>query len=93
MCESKKTLAQIAQSALDAANACNLQGVVNTFAKDLARLREIARIEGWSSTLAINTHPISVLYSQAIGNMTGSESASAYAEAYDSCKKIATEGD
>ena len=85
----KVTLAQLAQNALDASNACNLSGVVISFARDIQSLRLLAREQGWDSSEKINSHPVSVLYSQAIGNITGSESGLAYSKAYEACKDMA----
>ena len=84
----KVTLAQLAQNALDASNASNLSGVVISFARDIQSLRLLAREQGWESSEKTNSHPVSVLYSQAIGNITGSESGLAYSKAYEACKDM-----
>lgn len=85
----KVNLAQLAQNALDASNDSNLSAVVISFARDILSLRLLAREQGWESTDKINSHPVSVLYSQAIGNITGSESGLAYSKAYEACRDMA----
>ena len=80
-----KTIKDLAKDALTVSNACNLSGVVHSFSSAMTRLREIYPNEG---TAFYNEHPVAVLYSQAIGNITGSESFTAFNRATDECEKL-----
>ena len=83
-----RTIKDLAKEALEVGSASNLTGVVHGFSRAMTRLREIARTEGWEGTKAINEHPISVLYSQTISNLTSSESALVFSKAYNHCKDL-----
>jgi hypothetical protein len=60
------TLKQAAQSALDVQTACNLSGVVRSFAEIVAWMRA----EGMD-TPTCNRHPVSRLYAEQICHLTG----------------------
>ena len=64
-----KTIRDIAQSALDVQNACNLSGVVHSFSALMTLLSE----QGLSSEEK-NRHPAVILYSNKIASLCGSES-------------------
>lgn len=74
-----KTLAQLAQDALDVQCACNLSGVVHGFSRAITELRELLPKAG---TDEINQHPISILWSSKIASLTGSDNSAVFAQAY-----------
>lgn len=76
-----KTLNQLMQEALQVQDACNLSGVVNSFSRAIASLRE----NGITDTDSINSHPVSVLYSSKIASLTGSDDASTFSRAFSAC--------
>ncbi len=80
-----KTVQDLAKDALFVANACNLTGVVHSFSRAMTDLRALYPNEG---SRFFNEHPISIMYSQAISNITGSDSFTAYSQAYEACKKL-----
>lgn len=82
----EKTLQDLAREALDVACASNLTGVVHGFSRSMTKLRELFPNE---STAFFNTHPISILWSQVIGNLTSSDSFTVYSKAYEDCKTLA----
>jgi hypothetical protein len=59
-----KTIKQLAQEALDVQNACNLCGVVQSFARAMIDLGE--HVKG---TDARNKHPISVLWADKVAQL------------------------
>jgi len=73
------------QDAVHAQDACNLSGIVISFAsvvkKIWAEARAIEKGTDW-----VNTHPICVLYASKIGSLAHSEDYDAYSKAYDFCK-------
>jgi hypothetical protein len=80
-----KTMQELYQSALDVQNACNLSGVLYTFANVVAELRTHLHHEVGTnfSTSMLNTHPIVVLFSNKITSLSNSEDA--FASAYNHC--------
>jgi hypothetical protein len=64
-----KTIKQLAQEALDVQNACNLCGVVQSFARAMIDLGEHTK-----GTDERNTHPISVLWADKVAHLTGTQS-------------------
>lgn len=83
-----KTLKQLAQEALDVQNACNLCGVVQSFARAMADLGE--HVKG---TDARNSHPISRLWADKVANLTGTQTIGndATIEAYNAVYKLTEE--
>lgn len=65
-----KTMKELAQEALNVQDACNLSGVVISFARVVKDLRELLPNAG---TDALNTHPICVLWSDKIAHLTGTQ--------------------
>lgn len=65
-----RTLAQLAREALDVQNACNLSGVVHSYARALSRLRSLLPE---ASTRTINTHPISQLWADKCAHLTDTQ--------------------
>jgi hypothetical protein len=83
------TIQQLAQQALDVQDACNLSGVVSSFAKGMdviwSEARRLNHGTDW-----VNKHPISVLFADKIAHLSGTQ----YDEvsvfrAYDEVRKIA----
>ena len=72
------------QRAIDVQDACNLSGVVHSFADVMSKLCT----EGLN-TDARNRHPIAVLYSSKIASLTGSESGPELAAAIGECERLA----
>jgi hypothetical protein len=79
-----KTIEQLAQEALDVQSACNLCGVVQSFARAMVDLGE--HVKG---TDARNSHPISVLWADKVAHLAGIQdigndaTMKAYGAAYD----------
>jgi len=72
------------QAALDVQDACNLSGVVHSFAEVLPRIREEA-----NDTDKINRHPISVMYASKIAHLSECDVLRRVNHAYDVCKEKA----
>jgi hypothetical protein len=66
MTEQTRTLAQLAQEALDVQDACNLSGVALGFGRAMADLRQ--HVGGGD---AIRQHPITLLWIDKLADMTG----------------------
>ena len=77
------TWKELAAKALLSSNACNLTGVVKDFAIVANAVRHRLEHERQGGTEAVNNHPVCVIFAQAIGNMTGCESISAFSRALD----------
>ena len=73
------------QSAIFAQDACNLSGIVISFAEVTRKVWGEANALG-KGTDWVNTHPICVLYANKIGSLARSENIDAYSKAYDICK-------
>jgi hypothetical protein len=58
------------QYAIYAQSACNLSGIVNSFAEMLPRIWEEARAKG-QGTEYVNCHPISRLFAEQIAHLSG----------------------
>lgn len=84
----KYTLKQAAQLALDVQDACNLSGVVRSFATVTETLWEEARRLN-QGTDFVNRHPISILFSSKIESLTHSGSVREFSQAYEACKFVA----
>lgn len=67
---SKIELADLAREALAVQDACNLTGVVHSFARTCTRLRRCMPGQG---TRTYNTHPIVRLWVDKLASMTGGE--------------------
>lgn len=79
------------ERALLVQDACNLSGVVHSFSLMLTKLWDEAHELG-RGTEWVNRHPISVLYSNKIAQLSGSEIGSVFEESYYKAKDI-TEND
>ncbi len=80
------TLKDLAKSALNVQDACNLTGVVHSFSKILTELRALEPDKG---TDYFNRHPISVLFSSKIASLTYSNSSAEFSNAYNACELLA----
>jgi len=78
-----KEINRMYQDALDVQNACNLSGVLFSFARHMQTLCDLG-----IDTDARNRHPVSILFSSKIASLTGSEGLDTFSEAY----QRATEG-
>lgn len=80
------TLTHMAQTALDVQSACNLSGVVRSFAEITAALRASGL-----DTPTTNTHPICRLFAEQILHLTGGGSGdtASYETAYVACTTLA----
>lgn len=83
------TLKQAAQSALDVQTACNLSGVVFSFAEVMRVLCDDRRLD----TNDRNKHAICRLYAEQIAHLSGagvpSDPDNTYRVAYETCKRLA----
>lgn len=79
------TMQEAAKLALDVQDACNLSGVVKTFAKVLDTIWDEAHKQG-RGTDFVNTHPITVLFVSKLESLSMSDYR--FAEAYSSCRKM-----
>ena len=85
------TITDLARDSLRVQNACNLSGVVHSYARALSDLRTIFPSLG---TDAINRHPIAVLWADKITHLTGIQDLgnSRISRAYDAVYKIIADG-
>jgi hypothetical protein len=80
------TTAQAAQQALDVQDACNLSGVVHSFARILADCDGLKDL----GTDARNRHPVCMLFADKIAQLTGTqfEGPSVLHAAYSACRNL-----
>jgi len=69
------------KAALDVQDACNLSGVLHTWAKLIDKIWAEAR-ENKLGTADVNTHPINVLFASKVASLTGCELSAQFSEAY-----------
>ena len=94
MSNTTMTLQRAAQSALDVQSACNLSGVIYSFAEIIAFLRTLPECRGTKWT---NKHPICRLFAEQIMHLTDAgqsgdydaDDIASYSKAYDACIKLA----
>ena len=87
MTEDTRTLAQLAQEAIDIQNACNLSGLVHGWSRSISRLRKLCPD---LDTNGINRHPINFLWADKLADLAGVSGAiMAYSDAMDSCTLLA----
>lgn len=81
-------LQRAATDALQCQNACNLSGVVHSWAEHLdalwAKAHDLGRGTDW-----VNTHPVNVLFASKVSALTGGDSGHRYFDAEDACRRIA----
>lgn len=84
------TIQEAAKAAVDVQDACNLSGVVRTFAQVTETVWEAARAEG-HGTDWVNHHPICQLFANKIADLAGADGYSIdhYSTAYAECKRLA----
>lgn len=87
-----RTIQDAAKDAIAVQDACNLSGVVRSFAELMPVVREHVKAQG---TDAINRHPVCVLFASKIADLAGQqgglagESFARYHFAYEECKRLA----
>jgi hypothetical protein len=93
--EDNRTMYDLVKNALQVQDAVNLSGIIHSFSRDISRLRillELAYKEGGSptrfSTDLLNRHPICIMWSSKIADLTGSEVGLRFNRAYDWCKNV-----
>lgn len=80
-------LQKAAKEAINVQDACNLSGVVYSFGRVMQLICEISnRIN--EGTDWKNHHPIVVMYTSKIASLSGAESATVFARAYEDCKVL-----
>lgn len=84
---SRMTIARAAALALDVQDACNLSGVVRSFALVTEALWEEARRTD-QGTEWVNQHPVSVLFVNKMDSLVR-DSGEKFSRAYDECEKLA----
>lgn len=67
------TWKELAQTALDVQNACNLSGVVHGFSHIITCVRTRLEAEGKGGTDNVNKHPVCILFSDKIAHLTGTQ--------------------
>ena len=77
-----RTEAQLLREAIQVQDACNLSGVVHSFSRAISDLWEIARAKE-HGTEWVNTHPVSILYSDKIRHLSRSDEPLALIHAFD----------
>ena len=83
-------LVKLAKEALAVQDACNLSGVVHSFAQAMTKLGEVARAEG-KGTEWKNTHPVAVLFADKVAHLTGTQGDFGCARidaAYAACERL-----
>lgn len=63
--------------ALEVQNACNLSGILHSWAAIMTKIREEASALGKGSDY-INTHPVNVLFADKVRSLTGDDFSTAY---------------
>lgn len=82
------TIQEAAQQALDVQDACNLSGIVFSFAKIMQVICDEATRRG-EGTDWKNQHPITVLFVDKLAQLAGVGTFHAAPHAYEACKKLA----
>lgn len=75
------------EDSLTVQDACNLSGVVFSFAEAMQAICEESNVLG-KGTDWKNNHPIAVLYASKIASLTGCEISLNFSEAYDKVKAV-----
>jgi hypothetical protein len=82
---SKKLTKNDYYNAICVQDACNLSGVLTTWAKIMEKINYEAR-ERNEATDWRNSHPINVLFASKVASLTNSEITAKFSEAYGICK-------
>jgi hypothetical protein len=80
------TIKEAAQMALDVQDACNLSGVVHSFAEVVTALRNSPECTG---TDWVNEHPIVTLFLDKLSSLNNYTSTLGYIAAYEKVEKLA----
>jgi hypothetical protein len=85
------TITDLANESLRVQNACNLSGIVHSYARALSDLRTLCPS---LSTDAINRHPIAVVWADKVAHLAGIQHPgnSRVSRAYDAVYKIIADG-
>jgi hypothetical protein len=78
------------QYAISAQSACNLSGIVRSFARVTEAIWEDAREIG-EGTAYVNRHPICRLYAEQIAHLAGAgttTNSESYSRAYEECRRV-----
>lgn len=75
------------EDAINVQDACNLSGVVQAWAKVMSKIWDEARAQS-AGTQFVNEHPINVMFASKVASLTGCESFTSFASAYERCKRI-----
>jgi hypothetical protein len=65
-----RTMRDLAKEALDIQSSCDILSVANSFSSCMNQLREIAKEEGWLDRTDLSQHPICVIFSTKVANLT-----------------------
>lgn len=86
MIDRKVKLKSLAEEALLIQDAVNLSGIVHSFSRAMSDLYAL----GVTNTSERNRHPIAVMYSSKIADLTGSaeKNGMVFHKAYEDCKKL-----
>ena len=82
------SLFEAANEAILAQDACNLSGIVYSFASILDALSAEATRIG-AGTLWVNSHPVSKLFCYKLADISKADSFEDFCEAYAECRKLA----
>ncbi len=93
MPDTHPTLAELAETALQVQDACNLSGVVHSWSKVVSALWDHAHAGTLEhNTGTVNTHPINVLFVDKLAQLAGHYIPynERYSESYAACKELAS---
>lgn len=76
------TITEAYKTAMDVQDACNLSGVVRTWAEVTAVIWEDIREKG-GGTKAFNSHPINVLFASKVESLTACSDSNVFTKAYE----------
>lgn len=85
-----RTMHDLVKNALGCQDAVNLSGCVYSFAKDIARLRVLLNeeLKEQFSTTKLNTHPVSVMYTSKLADLSHCEHGRYYRDAQEWCDNV-----
>ncbi len=78
------------EDAINVQDACNLSGVVRSWAKVMSKIWDEAHAQS-AGTQFVNEHPINVMYASKVASLTGCEVSASFASAYEKCRKHSKE--
>ena len=86
--ESEQLLARAAADAITVQDACNLSGVVFSFARHMEAICRAMREDGHGTDWK-NAHPVAVMFASKIASLTHCEDMETFAAAYAMCRTAA----